>query len=83
MNSVEVTVGWDPPADNGGRDDVTYVETISPPAQLSATVVTSTSVDVSAADYNTDYTVTVQTMNCAGFSDPRVYRFRVGKYDSL
>ena len=32
------SVQWDPPSDNGGRDDLTYTVTISPLAQLSATV---------------------------------------------
>ena len=67
-NSLSVTIGWDPPTDNGGRDNLTYTVTISPPAQLSATVVTSTSVTVSAADYNEDYTVSVVATNCAGNS---------------
>ena len=76
---VNVTVGWDPPTDNGGRDDLTYTVTISPPAQLSATVVTSTSVTVSAADYNEDYTVSVVATNCAGNSTAEEYSFRVGE----
>ena len=79
-NSVDVTVGWDPPTDNGGRDDLTYTVTISPPAQLSATVVTSTSVTVSAADYNEDYTVSVVTTNCAGNSTAEEYSFNIGKF---
>ena len=70
---------WDPPTDNGGRDDQTYTVTISPPAQLSATVVTSTSVTVSAADYNEDYTVSVVATNCAGNSTADEYSFRVGE----
>ena len=53
--------------------------TISPPAQLSATVVTSTSVTVSAADYNEDYTVSVVATNCAGNSTAEEYSFRVGE----
>ena len=78
-NSVSVTTGWDPPTDNGGRDDLTYTVTISPPAQLSATVVTSTSVTVSAADYNEDYTVSVVATNCAGDSTAEEYSFRVSE----
>ena len=75
-----MTVGWDPPADNGGRDDLTYTVTISPPAQLSATVVTSTSVTVSSADYNEDYTVSVVATNCAGNSTAEEYSFRVCEF---
>ncbi len=78
INSVAVTIGWDSPTETGGRDDLTYTVTVSPPAQLSATLLTSTSVTVTA-QYNVDYTVSVQTTNCAGDSEPRMYRFRVGK----
>ena len=48
-------------------------------ALLSATVVTSTSVTVSAADYNEDYTVSVVATNCAGNSTAEEYSFRVGE----
>ena len=78
-----VSVQWDSPTDNGGRDDLTYTVTISPLAQLSATVVTSTSVTVSAADYNEDYTVSVVATNCAGNSTAEEYSFRVGEYIAL
>ena len=74
-----MSVQWDPPTDNGGRDDLTYTVTISPLAQLSATVVTSTSVTVSAVDYNEDYTVSVVATNCAGNSTAEEYSFRVGE----
>ena len=80
---VSVSVQWDPPTDNGGRDDLTYTVTISPPAQLSATVVTSTSVTVSAVDYNEDYTVSVVATNCAGNSTAEEYSFRVGECIAL
>ena len=80
-NSVNVTLQWDPPTDNGGKDDLTYTVTISPPAQLSATVVTS--VTVSAADYNEDYTVSVVATNCAGNSTAKEYSFRVGELDAV
>ena len=76
---ASVSVQWDPPTDSGGRDDLTYTVTISPPAQLSATVVTSTSVTVSAADYNENYTVSVVATNCAGNSTVEEYSFRVGE----
>ena len=79
-NYINVTFGWDPPTDSGGRDDLTYTVTISPPAQLSATVVTSTSVTVSAADYNADYTVSVVATNSAGNSTAGEYSFRVGEF---
>ena len=58
----------------------TYTVTILPLAQLSATVVTSTSVTVSAADYNVDYTVSVVATNCAGNSTAGAYSFRVGEF---
>ena len=78
-NSVNF-LQWDPPTDNGGKDDLTYTVTISPPAQLSAPVVTSTSVTVSAADYNNeDYTISVVATNCAGNSTAEEYSFRVGE----
>ena len=70
--------GWDAPTETGGRDDLTYTVNVSPPAQLSATVLTSTSATVTA-QYNVDYTLSVQTTNCAGESVPRMYRFRIGK----
>ena len=76
---MNVTLQWDPPTGNGGRDDLTYTVTISPLAQLSATVVTSTSVTVSAVDYNEDYTVSVVATNCAGNSTAEEYSFRVGE----
>ena len=52
--------------------------TISPPAQLSATVVNS--VTVYAADYSEDYTVSVVATNCAGKSTAEEYSFRVGGF---
>ncbi len=67
VDAVSVTVQWDPPTDNGDRDDLTYTVTVSPPTQLSATVVTSTSVTMTA-QYNVDYTVSIVTTNCAGNS---------------
>ena len=76
---VSVIVGWDPPTETGGRDDLTYTVTISPPAQLSATVLTSTSVTVTA-QYNVDYTVSVVATNCAGNSTTAEYNFRIGEF---
>ena len=78
-NKVSVSVQWDPPTETGGRDDLTYTVTISPPAQLSATVLTSTSVTVTA-QYNVDYTVSVVATNCAGNSTIAGYNFRIGEY---
>ncbi|XP_064402629.1 uncharacterized protein LOC135348365 isoform X2 [Halichondria panicea] len=75
-NKVNVTIGWDLPAETGGRDDLTYSVTISPPAQHSATVLTSTSVTVTA-QYNVNYTVGVVTTNCAGNSTIAGYNFRI------
>ena len=73
-----MTIGWDLPAETGGRDDLTYSVTISPPAQHSATVLTSTSVTVTA-QYNVNYTVGVVTTNCAGNSTIAGYNFRIGE----
>ena len=63
----------EPPTETGGR------VTVSPPAQLSATVLTSTSVTVTA-QYNVDYTVSVVATNCAGSSTTVEYNFRIGEY---
>ena len=75
-NEVSVPVQWDP-TDTGDRDDLTYTVTVSPPAQLSATVLTSTSVTVTA-QYNVDYTVSLMAINCAGNSTTVEYNFRIG-----
>ncbi len=56
-----------------------YTVTISPPAQLSATVFISTSVIVTT-QYNVDYTVSVVATNCAGNSTTAGYNFRIGEY---
>ncbi len=77
-NEVSVSVQWDPPTENGGRDDLTYTVTVSPPAQLSAIVITSTSVTVTA-QYNVDYTVSVVATNCAGNSTTAEYNFSTGE----
>ncbi|XP_064401115.1 uncharacterized protein LOC135349016 [Halichondria panicea] len=76
-NKVSVSVQWNPTTETGGRDDPTYTVTISPPAQLSATVFTSISVTVTA-QYNVDYTVSVVATNCAGNSTTAEYNFRIG-----
>ena len=76
VDAVSVTVQWDPPTDNGGRDDLTYTVTVSPPTKLSATVLTSTSVTVTA-EYNVDYTVSIVTTNCAGSSTTGQYNFTI------
>ncbi len=73
-----MTIGWNPPTETGGRDDIAYIVTISPPAQLSATVLTSTSVTVTA-QCNVDYTVSIVATNCAGNSTNAEYRFTIGK----
>ena len=75
-----MSVQWDPPTDNGGRDDLNYTVTISPPAQLSATVVTSTSVTVSA-NYSVSYIVSVVAQSCANrTSMAGRYTFDVGEF---
>ncbi len=74
-NEVSVSVQWGYPTETGGRDDLTYTVTISPP---SATVLTSTSVTVTA-QYNMDYTVSVVATNCAGNSTTAEYNFRIGE----
>ncbi|XP_064400075.1 uncharacterized protein LOC135346389 [Halichondria panicea] len=76
VNEVSVTVGWDPPTETGGRDDLTYTVTVLPLAQLSAIVLTSTSATVTA-QYNVDYTVSVVATNCAGNSTTAEYNFRI------
>ena len=73
-----MSVQWGPPTETGGRDDLTYTVTISPPAQLSATVLTSTSVTVTA-QYNVDYTISVVASNCAGSSTTADYNFRISE----
>ena len=77
-DEVSVSVQWNPPAETGGRDDHTYIVTISPSAQRSTTVLTSTSVTVTA-QYDVDYTVSVVTTNCAGNSTTAQYNLRIGK----
>ena len=78
VDAVSVTLQWDPPTENGGRDDLTYTVSISPPTQLSATVLTSTSVTVTT-QYNMDYTVNIVTTNCAGSSTTGQYNFTIGE----
>ncbi len=77
VNGANVYVQWDLPTETGGRDDLTYTVTVSPPAQLSASVLTSTSVTVTA-QYNVDYTVSAVATNCAGNSITAEYKFRIG-----
>ena len=77
VDAVSVTVQWDPSTDNGGRDDLTYTVTVSPPTQLSATVLTSNAVTVTS-QYNVDYTVSIVTTNCAGNSTTGQYSFTIG-----
>ncbi len=82
VDAVSVTVEWDPPTDNGCRDDLTYTVTVSPPTQLFATVLTFTSVNVTA-QYNVDYTVSIMTTNCAGNSTTGQYNFTIGELSQL
>ncbi|XP_064402268.1 uncharacterized protein LOC135348048 isoform X2 [Halichondria panicea] len=74
---VSVSVQWNPPTETSGRDDLTYTVTISTPAQLSDTVLTSTSITV-IAQYNVNYTVSVVATNCAGNSTTAEYSFTIG-----
>ncbi len=73
LDGVSVTVGWTLLL----RLDLNYTVTIASLAQLSATVLTSTSVTVTA-QYNVDYTVSVVATNCAGNSTTAEYNFRIG-----
>ncbi len=73
-----MTIDWDLPAETSGKDDLTYTVTISSLTQLSATVLTSTSVTVTA-QCNVDYTVSVVATNCAGNSTTAEYSFRIGE----
>ncbi len=82
VNAVNVTVQWDPPTDNGGRDDLTNTVTVSPPTQLSATALKCTSVTVTA-QYNVDYTVSIVTTNCAGNSTIGQYNFTIGELSHI
>ena len=77
-----VSVEWDLPVDNGGRDELNYTVNISTSTQLSATVVSSTTVTVTA-DYNVNYTLSIMATNCAGGSMTVEYRLNVGKLFAL
>ena len=74
-----MSIEWNPPVNNGGADIRDYTVSISPSTQLSATVVTSTDVTVTA-DYNVNYTLSIVATNCAGNSNPAVYMFSVRKF---
>ena len=82
IDAVSVSVQWDPPTDNGGRNDLIYTVIVSPSTQLSATVLTSTSVTVTA-QYNVDYTVSIVTTNCAWNSTTGQYNFTIGELSQL
>ena len=77
--SVVVTIEWNPPVNSSGADMHNYTVSVSPSTQLSATVVTSTNVNVTA-EYNVNYTLSIVATNCAGNSYPAVYMFSVGKF---
>ena len=72
-----VSVQWDPPVDNGGTDDLNYIVNISPSTQLSATLVTSTTVTITA-DYNVNYVLSIVATNCAGNSTTVEYVINIG-----
>ncbi len=81
-NEVNVSVQWEPPTETGGRDDLTYTVTVSPTAQLSATLLTSTSVTVTA-QYNVNYTVSIVATNCAGNSTTVEYNYSTGELTAI
>ena len=74
-----MTIEWNPPVNNSDADTHNYTVSVSPSTQLSATVVTSTTVNVTA-EYNVNYTLSIVATNCAGNSDPAVYVFFVRKF---
>ena len=77
--SVIVTIEWNPPVNSSGADIHNYTVSVSPSTQLSATVLTSTTVTVTA-EYNVNYTLSIVATNCAGNSDPAMYMFSVRKF---
>ena len=77
--SVIVTIEWNPPVNSSGADIHNYTVNVSPSTQPSATVVTSTNVNVTV-DYNVNYTLSIVATNCAGNSNPAVYMFSVRKF---
>ena len=77
-----MTIEWNPPVNSSGANIHNYTVSVSPFTQLSATVVTSTNVTVTA-EYNVNYTLSIVATNCAGNSDPAVYMFSVGKFVTL
>ncbi len=78
-SSVDVTLGWNAPNNTGGANIVSYTVTISPPVQLPASVVSTTTAIVFGAEYNVLYNVCVVATNCIGMSTtPGVFTFQVG-----
>ena len=77
--SAIVVIEWTPPTDDGGADVDNYTVNISPSTQLSANVVTTTNVTVTA-DYNVNYTLSIVATNCAGDSVPTNHMFSVRKF---
>lgn len=76
-----MSLQWDPPSDNGGRADLSYIVTISPPAEFSQSVVTTTFATFSAS-YAVRYTATIHTTNACGFNSTAVeYVFTVCEFD--
>ena len=78
-DDVVVSVEWDSPSNNGGADIDNYTVTISPEAQLSDTVVSTTTVTATVS-YNVTYMVDVVATNCAGNSAHPTYSFNVCEY---
>ena len=77
-----MTIEWNPPVNSSGADIHNYTVSVSPSTRLSATVVTSTVVNVTA-EYNVNYTLSIVATNCAGNSDPAVYMFSIRKFHAI
>ena len=77
-----MTIEWNPPVNSSEADIHNYTVSVSPSAQLSATVVTSTNVTVTA-EYNVNYNLSIVATNCAGNSDPAVYVFSIRKFHAI
>ena len=71
-----VSIQWDPATDNGGSDELVYTVSISPSAQLSSSIVSTTYVTV-YPDLSVRYTVNIVSTTCAGNSTASEYVFTV------
>ncbi len=68
VNSSLLTLTWSPPSSTSGVS-VSYTLTISPPPLSGSPVTVETTSTQITVSYNTPYTVTIRTVNCAGMSD--------------